>query len=590
MTELEYANMYLGEFKVVGNEIKPLFCPYCQGGNHRDKYTFALNSENHTYNCMRGSCGVRGHFSELCREKGVPYDDGGKKAPHRISAKAYKLPETELFPLENDSPAMKYLLQRRLSPSTIAKFGILRDGQGNIALPFYRSPETRKTALPTFIKYRPPKKIEKGERKMWREKDTEPILFGLDLCENGTDMLIITEGEFDCMAAWQSFATVKPLNVVSVPSGAEDFTWLDTCADELERYGKLVILGDNDEPGRRMARELVKKLPGKNVLLPDYDAYRGCKDMNELLVRYGEQAVISALHAAREIPVEGLLNISDVQMVDIARLPRTLSGIPALDKSVGGFIEGDLTVWTGKRGCGKSSFLNQISLDAVDQGKNVCIYSGEIPADRLKYQLMCCAAGRQHLTPKQDPETHQTLVLIPDGDAKRINRWLDRKLWLYDNKIVLDDERDSIINIFTAAYRRYDCRVFVVDNLMTVALGAKPGEMYQVQGDFVIRLRKFAEKYGVHVHVVVHPRKTPSDIKDGDEVGGVGTITNIACNVFSVMRSTDNDYKALIRCLKSRMYGETRDFELKYDPVSRRFLQEYTEAKIYGWEREVENE
>ena len=74
MTELEYANMYLGKHKIVGDEIKPLYCPYCGGGNHQDRYTFALNMENHTFNCMRGSCGVKGHFSELCREKGVSYD------------------------------------------------------------------------------------------------------------------------------------------------------------------------------------------------------------------------------------------------------------------------------------------------------------------------------------------------------------------------------------------------------------------------------------------------------------------------------------------------------------------------------------
>lgn len=586
MTEFEYANMYLGDFKVVGNEIKPLYCPFCGGGNHQDRYTFALNMENHTFNCLRGSCGVKGHFSELCREKNLRYDDPADPAPRpKAPAKKYKKPDTKLFPLENDSPAMTYMQKRRLSPSIIAYFGVLRDGQGNIALPFYRSSEDRKTASPTFVKYRPPRKVEKGERKMWRETGAEPILFGMDLCTFGTKSLIITEGEFDCMAAFQAFSEKRPMNVVSVPSGAEDFTWLDTCADFIERFGKIVILGDSDEPGKKMAAELVKKLPGKNILLPDYDAYLGCKDMNELLVRHGEQAVVNALAAVKETPVEGLINFADVQMTDILKIPRTLSGIKSLDKKVGGFLEGDLTVWTGKRGCGKSSVLNQIGLDAIDQGKNLCIYSGEIPADRLKYQITCCAAGRENLSFVRDERTGRDVVTVGRDTAGKINRWLDRRLWLYDNRIVQTDERDSIINIFTAAYRRYDCRVFVVDNLMTVALAAKPGEMYQVQGEFVIRLRKFAEKYGVHVHVVVHPRKTNDEIKDSDEVGGSGTITNIACNVFTVMRGVEENDIAKIRCLKSRMYGETGDFELKYDPVSRRFSEEYAGAKIYGWEK-----
>ena len=45
MNEIEFARAHLGDYRVQGAEIKPRLCPYCRGGQHGDKYTFALNTE-----------------------------------------------------------------------------------------------------------------------------------------------------------------------------------------------------------------------------------------------------------------------------------------------------------------------------------------------------------------------------------------------------------------------------------------------------------------------------------------------------------------------------------------------------------------
>jgi len=47
-----------GKFNVKGREIIPDFCPFCKGGSHNDRYTFALNIETGAYNCKRGNCAV----------------------------------------------------------------------------------------------------------------------------------------------------------------------------------------------------------------------------------------------------------------------------------------------------------------------------------------------------------------------------------------------------------------------------------------------------------------------------------------------------------------------------------------------------
>ena len=52
--------IYLAPYSVKGDEIIPTYCPYCKGGKRKDKYTFALNTRNLTFNCKRGSCGKQG--------------------------------------------------------------------------------------------------------------------------------------------------------------------------------------------------------------------------------------------------------------------------------------------------------------------------------------------------------------------------------------------------------------------------------------------------------------------------------------------------------------------------------------------------
>ena len=180
---------------------------------------------------------------------------------------------------------------------------------------------------------------------------------------------------------------------------------------------------------------------------------------------------------------------------------------------------------------------------------------------------------------------------VPKAEMQRIDRWLDGRFWLYDNRISEADEAESVLRVFEKAYRRYDCRVFLVDNLMTVRACKRESDYYQAQADFCIRLRKFAERLGVIVHLVVHPRKTGGKaVTDNDEIGGLGTITNIACACF-VMRRMDEDEAreydcdAVLSCTKNRAYGQLGDVALRFISRSRRFVQRGAVEKAFGWEQ-----
>ena len=166
---------------------------------------------------------------------------------------------------------------------------------------------------------------------------------------------------------------------------------------------------------------------------------------------------------------------------------------------------------------------------------------------------------------------------------------------MYDNRIVTKDEAESIPKIFEMAYKRYDCRVFFGDNLMTVNTNSNERDIFQKQANFTLDLVKFCREFNVHIHLVVHPRKTIGTIKDNDSVGGLGTITNAAHNVFSVHKCTEEEKHKLncdsvLSCLKNRFYGETGDVPLMFSPKSRRFTERACKVVQYGWEKYLSGE
>jgi len=560
----EFANKYLQPYKIKGDEIVPMYCPYCHGGESRDKYTAALNTEKLTFNCKRGSCGKTGTFYQLCEHYGEV-----KKYDYPIRPlKTYKPPQTKI----NDptTQAEEYLKKRKISPETMKKRGVGCDDKGNITFPYY---ENGKLVL---VKFRPARKVEKGERKGWREEGGKAVLWGMDLCSPEFP-LVLTEGELDTMACDE--AGVR--NAVSVPSGAEDLTWIENCWEWLERFKKIILFGDSDGPGQEMIRKLIIKLGEYRC----YIAKNEYKDANELLFYKGPEAVKSAVESAAEVPITGLLRLSEVKTFDINNVITSLSGIGAIDSALQGFMMGQVTIWTGNNASGKSTFLGQMMLESIDQGFAVCAYSGELPAPLFKYWIDLQAAGEKFIVNGK-----------VDYDAKqKISRWYYDQFFLYDSYGSV--KSTDILKVFEHAARRYDCKIFMIDNLMTTDFSELERDWYHGQSLFVGRVKEFAHKFDVHVHVVAHPRKVQGKLEKND-IAGSGDISNRADNVLAVSRLSPDNLKensllegcqTVVSVLKSRFTGKQDiDIGLKFNPISKQFISPSRFPKQYRWDKEAE--
>lgn len=245
---------------------------------------------------------------------------------------------------------------------------------------------------------------------------------------------------------------------------------------------------------------------------------------------------------------------------------------------------GDLTTWTGKRGEGKSTVLSQVMLDAIEDGWKVCAYSGELRADRFQYWADLQAAGKDYVKEYYDHAKDRQVYYVPQDIRNRIHSWYSGKYWLYDNTASSTDEEITIFKVFETAAKRYDCRVFLVDNLMTADYGrTSDSDFYRQQSRFVGQLVSFAKKHNVHVHLVAHPRKTAGSVGN-DDVAGSADITNRADNVISIGRIKDGACDLALEVTKNRWEGKHGTVGLNYCNISHRiYVPADGDIVRYGW-------
>ena len=582
---IDFADTYLAPYSIkqsgTDEKLIPDLCPLCHGGSHgKDKHTFCLFLNNGTFVCKRGSCGRHGRFEELARELG---DTGltikrGASTYEKKSDKQFMLPKFKASaPTEE---IYKYFESRKISRATVDAMNIGSDNAGNIVFQFFWNGED------VYHKYRLPRKPDRfrGDRKEWQDSGTKAILFNMDNVVFDQP-LIITEGQIDAMSLHEAGLT----NVVSVPCGCDNNDWVAYCFEWLEKFKTIILFGDNDEPGRRAVEKWTHKLGDYRILvvknypaIPGTDPVEYCKDANEVLYRFGESALIEMVDAAEEIRTKGIIRVADVVPVDPTNVPRIKTNIPALDDAIGGLAEGCVTVFTGKSGNGKSTLSGLLLLNAIEQGYTCMAYSGELSAGLFQEWILAQAAGSEWIGLKFDKIRGRNVPFVAPNVQRRILDWFGDRLLLYDNneQFVETDmkQAEAIIKVFEQAARKYDAKLFLIDNLMTSV--ADSDDEWKAQAAFIKAIKKFAIKYRAHVMLVAHPRKTKigADITQ-DDISGTLAIMNL-CDSAIVIKRPD------LSVLKNRIDGKRVDISCCYCGDSRRIYQaDVGDKNQFSWDK-----
>lgn len=437
-------------------------------------------------------------------------------------AKTFKRPEKPKCQAPK-SAVKEWLNGRGITDETIAAFKVgeqLREGKAYAVFPYLRDGEL------VNAKYRNP--AEKKD--MRQEGGAEPCLFGWHLIDPKARTVAICEGEIDAMTLHQC-----GVPALSVNAGAGNHQWIENDWSRLDRFSEILVIFDNDEPGKKGASEVVQRLGLDRCKVVNLPA----KDPNDWLLQGADGSDFwEVIKSAKPQDPEELRQASDfMDKVKALFYPaQGDSGDPLLrlDRELDWFEfrRGELTVWTGYNGHGKSLMLSQVLLGLMSQGERCMVFSGEMTPERQMKRLVKQATGLDR----------PTMQFIDS-----VGRWVHDRMWLFN--VVGSATIDRLLQVFQYANRRYGISHFVIDSLMMTDVPEDgPGSM-SAQKDAIRKLCDFAKRNGIHIHLVAHPRKGADETKGPGklDVAGSSKITDGADNVFTVWSarkdeaSDDND-------------------------------------------------
>lgn len=492
--------------------------------------------------------------------------------------KVYSKPEPlQKGDLSPNSLVRKYLNSRLIPDSIIDIYQIkerksTKTGEWQVVFPYFKNRVHVRSKMRCI-----------NEKKFTSSPNTMDCLFGWQAPNPSTENIhdfsrnsvVICEGEIDAMT--YHYYGYKAL---SIPMGASNLNWLEHEFKDLAWFTNIYISMDMDEAGQKCAKQIAKRLADYKPRIVELPY----KDINECLAKgMCKQDIIDCFNEAHyDLPIkiepassewfiqssiEAIHPVNDKQ-------PGYGMGFNKTDSDIW-FRQGEMSIWSGINGHGKSTFLNQIILNQLSKGAKACIASLEIPICKLLPRLIRQGSGMH------EPSKEY---------IKYILEWTNNKLWIYNHLGI--QSIDELLLVFDQMYSMFGCEVFVIDSLMLLDVDE---ESLTSQKEIVRKITQFVQARDCHLHLVAHPRKLVSEFQKPNkmDVAGSGHIVNMTDNMFLVFRNkikeiallkleknkplTKLEEEAIIQCdtlltCSKQRYGEVeKQYSFYYDVKNLRY-------------------
>jgi len=309
---------------------------------------------------------------------------------------------------ELPSPAID---ERGLNKETVEYYGVKVAGD-KWAFPYYHGKE--------LVAY---KVREKADKKFYGYGSLKNVdFFGANKVGSGGRLLIVTEGEFDAMAATQMLRTMgKNYRVVSLPNGA-NVNAVKQHLEWLEKFESVVLCLDQDEPGQQAAEKICELLsPGKASIMGMSE-----KDANNMLIAGKAKEFYNNIWQASEYRPDGIVAVSDVLEEALRPVEKGLDWPwPTLTAKTYGRRRKELYGFGAGSGCGKTEGFKEIIQHVIDVDKTPVglMFLEEQPAMTLKQ-----IAGKIYNKRFHIPDGDWTVEELKEGITA-----LDGLVFLYDH-------------------------------------------------------------------------------------------------------------------------------------------------------------
>lgn len=259
-------------------------------------------------------------------------------------------------------------------------------------------------------------------------------------------------------------------------------------------------------------------------------------------------------------------------------------------KSLFTFRKGEVTLWAGQNGHGKTQVVSQVVLSLLGQEERAVIASFEMKPETTMQRLSRMYAGTNPFSPEYQGDDGKDAL---EALYKEFGEWTDGRLWIYDQQGTVDANR--VIGMSRFCAKELDIGHIVIDSLMKCVRGE---DDYNGQKEFVDELTALARDNQVHVHLIHHTRKPTNEnhIPDKYDNKGSGAITDLVDNVMMVWRNKakeddrkakghlstkQTEHDAAILCRKQRNGEDEPTIRLWFDRDSQQYKGDPSDPLMY---------
>jgi len=459
------------------------------------------------------------------------------------------------------------IIDRNISEQTCKKFGVTvkMDNMGTITNHYYPYHDTQGAKIATKTRYTKLKEFSiQGNTK-------NSGLFGEHLFSKNK-YCIITEGELDCLSAYQMMLKGNyHTPVVSIKNGISSAVKdIKTSLEWLENnFDNVIINFDNDEQGRVGAMKVAELFsPGKCKVmhLPE-----GFKDASDCLTKNKIQIYNKTFWDAKVFAPDGIINANT--LLDAVLKPITKSFVQypfeGLNKITYGLRPSELVTFTAGSGLGKTQVMREVVHHIIKstEDKIGLLMLEETPVITSKGLMSVEANQRLHL-----PDVHVSKDEMKTYFDATVGTG---RVFMFDH--FGSNSIDNIVSRVRFLAKGLDCKYIVIDHISIIVSDQQHGDERRALDEIMTRLRTLVQETGVSMIVVSHLRRPDGK---GHEEGastslsqlrGSASIGQLSDMVIGLERDAQNDDPEVrnttrIRVLKNRFSGITGPCcDLKYD-------------------------
>lgn len=443
---------------------------------------------------------------------------------------------------------IKALTKRGISEETCSKFGyrVSKDAAGvpcQVA-PYYSADGQ---IVAQKVRYANKEFTCTGDMK-------KAMLFGQQLWRDSGKMVIITEGEIDCLTISQLQGNKWP--VVSLRNGAAGaHKCIQNSIEWLQQFESVVLAFDMDDAGKKAIEKCVPILPPGKVKV----WHIPMKDANEMLLAGREKEVIDAIWGAKVYRPDGIVAASDTWDDFIKEDKHECVPYPwvGLNEMYDGLRLREIVTLCAGSGIGKSALCREIAAHLITLDQTV----GYIA---LEESVKKSVQGLASIFANKPIHRRDVRAVMSPEELRTAWERLKERAYFYDHWGSTDS--DNLLNKIRYLAHGCGCKWIVLDHLSIVVSGQAEGEERRLIDNTMTALRGLVEELNIGMILVSHLKRPEGK---GHEEGaqtslaqlrGSAAIGQLSDGVIGCERNQQDklySHVTTVRGLKNRYAGET---------------------------------